>query len=235
MDLRSLLSLDPADLKGRIILSDEIIKWFIACDAYWYHDGNSANPHAELTSGMCSNGFFDCLRILKFINLSEILAENLARKIKACGIGYSKVDWVVASPMAGITFGHDVARALGANYFMFVEKDPEHKGKMLWNRMAIPKGDTVLQIEELTTTAKTMNAVKEAVDLGNPSPVNWLPCVGILVHRPPILSKASYDRMPIALIEKEVWAVDPSKCPLCKEGSKRLRPKTHWTELTKKI
>lgn len=221
--------------RGRIDLPvKSILRFFDILDAYWMHSGNPKDPHAELTFGWCSNGFFDCLRVLKYVDLSDILADQFARKIKSV-IGNQEVDWVIGSPMAGITFAHDVARALGASINMFVEKDPTQKGKMLWKRMTIPESATVLQIEELTTTAKTLNAVKDAVDQGNSNPVNWLPYVGIFVHRPPELPVTHYgDRQVIALIEKEIWAVPPEECPLCKAGSVRYLPKTHWKELTGK-
>jgi len=118
----------PKSFDRGVIEIKTILKWFDACDAYWMHDGDIKNPHAELTSGMCSNGFFDCLRILKYVNLSEILANQLARKIRD-EIGKQKVDWVIASPMAGITFGHDVARALKASVFMFTKKIRNRKAK----------------------------------------------------------------------------------------------------------
>jgi len=234
MNWIDLIGLKPEYFRDRNISVKEILSWFDACDAYWMHSGDTSDPHAELTSGMCSNGFFDCLRVLKYVNLSEILANQLARKIRTA-ISDQKVDWVIASPMAGITFGHDVARALGASIFMFTEKDPDQKGKMLWKRMAIPEGETVLQIEELTTTSKTLNAVQEAVDASNPNPVNWLPRIGIFVHRPPRLPVYSYGgRRVVPLIERAIWAVRPDECQLCKDGSVRYRPKTHWRELTGK-
>jgi len=234
MNSTDLIGLKPKDFKDRDVSVEEMLSWFDVCDAYWMHSGDTGDPHAELTSGMCSNGFFDCLRVLKYVNLSEILANQLARKIRVA-IGEQKVDWVIASPMAGITFGHDVARALGATIFMFTEKDPNQKGKMLWKRMVIPEGETVLQIEELTTTSKTLNAVQEAVNVGNPNSVNWLPYIGIFVHRPPKLPVDQYgDRKVVPLIEKAIWAVDPDQCQLCKDGSVRYRPKTHWRELTGK-
>lgn len=227
--------LRPEDFKNRDISVEEILRWFDMCDAYWTHSGDASDPHAELASGMCSNGFFDCLRVLKYVTLSEILANQLARKLRNA-IGDQKVDCVIASPMAGITFGHDVARALDAPTFMFTEKDPNQNGKMLWERIVIPESETVLQIEELTTTSRTLNAVQEAVDYGNPNPVNWLPHVGIFVHRPPKLPVNHYgDRKVVALIEKEIWVVDPSECSLCESGSVRYRPKTHWRELTGKV
>ena len=234
MNLVDLLDLKPEDFRDKDVPVEKMLSWFSLCDAYWMHSGNAQDPHAELTSGACSNGFFDCLRVLKYVTLSEILAGQLARKIRIA-IGDQKVDWVIASPMAGITFGHDVARALGAQIFMFTEKDPDRKGRMLWRRMAIPIGETVLQIEELTTTSSTLNAVQEAVNTGNPNPVNWLPCIGIFVHRPPKLPIDHYgDRSVVALIEKKIWAVAPDECPLCKGGSRRYRPKTHWLALTGK-
>ena len=232
--LEELLELKPRDFRDRDVSIEEILSWFDLCDAYWMHSDNPNDPHAELTSGMCSNGFFDCLRVLKYLDLSEILANQLARKIRVA-IGDQKVDWVIGSPMAGIGFARDVGKALGATISMFTEKDPNEKGKMLWNRMAIPEGETVLQIEELTTTSKTLNAVQEAIDSGNPNPVNWLPYIGILVHRPPKLPIDQYgDRKVIPLIKKKVWAVDPFECPLCEVKSVRYPPKTHWKKLTGK-
>lgn len=231
--LEELLVLDPRKFRGIIMDEEEILRWFELCDAAWYHSGNPKDPHAELTSGCCSNGFFDCLRVLKYVNLSDILAYQLARQIRDI-IGDQQIDWVIGSPMAGITFAHDVARALGAPINMFVEKDPNNSGEMLWNREVIPEGASVLQIEELTTTAKTLDAVQKAVDQGNPYPVNWIPYIGILVHRPPSFVTCYGGREVISLIEKKVWAVLQDECPLCAAGSERLKPKTHWGELTRK-
>jgi|SRR5680860_195587 len=232
--LEDLLNLNPKDFENIPIPEEEIIRWFELCNAAWYHSGNPEDPHAELTSGYCSNGFFDCLRVLKYTNLSDILANQLARKIRDF-IGDQQVDWVIGSPMAGITFAHDVARDLGAKVNLFVEKDFDNPGKMLWNRMSIPKDDFVLQIEELTTTAKTLDAVQEGVNQGNSNEVQWLSLVGILVHRPPSSVQYYGERKVIALIEKEVWAVAQDKCYLCDEGSDRFRPKSNWDKLNKKI
>ncbi len=233
MLVKELLTLYPERFRNTIMTEEELLYMFKLCDAAWYHSGNPKDPHAELTSGYCSNGFFNCLLVLKYINLSDILAHQLARKIRSV-IGDQQIDWVIGSPMAGITFAHDVARALGAPINMFVEKDPNNPGEMLWDRIPIPEGANVLQIEELTTTAKTLDAVQRAVDQGNPYPVNWIPYVGILVHRPPSLVTYYGRREVIPLIEKEIWAVPRNKCLLCDAGSKRVRPKTHWEELTGK-
>lgn len=232
MEKINLLEIDPKDYE-RVLTGNEILHWFDLCDAAWVHDGDPKKPHAELTSGMCSNGFFDCMRVLKYPNLAEILGWQLARKLE--GYMSETVDWVIGSAYAAITFSYEVAKALRAIH-SFVEKDSaDLKGKkMLWARMKIPAGAKVLQIEELITTSGTMTEVRRAVEEGNGEPVNFLPIVGALVHRPPRLPADYGDRKVIAVIEKEIWAVDPKDCSLCKAGSPRYRPKTHWAELTGK-
>ena len=224
---------NPRPFDGRTVSDEEILKWFDLCDAAWVHDGDPKKPHAELTSGMCSNGFFDCMRVLKYPYLAEILAKQLVRKLEDWG--KIRPDWVIGSAYAAITFSYEVAKALGAIHG-FVEKDPsDPKGKkMLWARMKIPAGANVLQVEELITTSGTFKEVQRAVEEGNGEPVNFPPVVGVLVHRPPKLPADYGDRKVIAVIEKEIWAVDPKDCPLCKAGSLRYRPKTHWKELTGK-
>jgi orotate phosphoribosyltransferase len=209
----------------------EILDIFAACDAAWVHDGDPKKPHAELTSGLCSNAFFDCLRVLKFPNLSQILASALAGKISE-SID-EPVDWVIGSSYAAITFSYEVANFLFAVHG-FTEKDPAIPKKMLWPRLKIPEGSNVLQIEELITTFGTVNEVRQAVEAGNGTSVNFLPVVGTIVHRPPKLPADYGARRVISLIEKEVWAVEQKDCPLCKAGSLRYRAKTHWAELTGK-
>jgi len=228
--------INPREFDSVNVSQEEILKWFDLCDAVWVHDGNPKKPHAELTSGLCSNGFFDCMRVLKYPNLAEILTKQLV-KILEFGYLYSlpRPDWVIGSAYAAITFSYEVAKAMGAIHG-FVEKDPaDPKGKrMLWARMKIPAGARVLQVEELITTSGTFKEVRRAVEEGNEEPVNFLPVVGALVHRPPKLPADYGDRKVVALVEKEIWAVDPNECPLCKAGSVRYRPKTHWKELTGK-
>jgi len=212
---------------------EEILHWFDLCNAVWLHDGDPKKPHAELTSGKCSNGFFDCWRVLCYPNLNEILAHQLARVLRESGVG--DVDWVVGSSYAAITFSYEVARALGAIHG-FVEKDPtDPKGKrMIWRRVTIPAGAKVLQIEELVTTSGTVMEVHRAIEEGNGEKVNFLPIIGILVHRPPKLPVDYGDRRIVTLVERVIWAVDQEDCHLCKDGSSRYRPKTHWKELTGK-
>ena len=229
--LEELLALNPKEFLNLTMYEEGILRWFGMCNGAWIHDGDPSKPHAELSSGKCSNAFFECQAVLEHPNLNEILAYQLYKKLVENGI--EKVDWVIGSPYAAITFSYEVAKAFDAIHG-FAEKDPsDPKGKkMVWRRRTIPEGATVIQIEELVTTSDTFKEVERAVKEGNKYPVDIIPTVGVLVHRPPRLPADYGDRKVVALVKKEVWAVDPSKCPLCDAGSKRVRPKTHWGELT---
>jgi len=229
-----LLELKPNYKKWQDIEQEEILEWFYLLGAYWLHSGDSRDSHVELTSGNCSNAFFDCLEVLQYVNLSEILANQLARKIKR-ELNSIRIDRVIGSPMAAITFAHDVARAIDAPISNFLEKDPKNPMQMLWNRRVIQEDEKVLQIEELITTAHTLNEVERAIQQGNPNSVNFVSIIGTLVHRPAKLPITHYgERKVIALIEQEVWSVLQSECPLCKQGSERFRFKANRGKFIKK-
>jgi len=238
MIVDEILEIDPRVFKEKTVLEEKILLWFKLCDAFWMHDGDPQRPHAELTSGLCSNGYFNCPEVLKYPNLNEILANALVQLLRNNGLP-NKVDWVIGSPYAAITFSYEVAKALGAVHG-FAEKDSTYskEKKMLWKRMTIPKDSIVLQVEELITTSGTFREIRRAVIEGNAELINFLPFVGTLVHRPPKLPtsyKISGEEIKVVgLVETEVWALDPSECPLCRAGSVRYRPKTHWLELVGK-
>ena len=232
---QELLSIDPGDHRIRDLSPEEILKWFDACDAGWMHDGDPKKPHAELASGKCSNGYFNCSKVLCYPNLCEILAYQLVRKFLGDRKAVWKFDWVVSSSYAAITFGHEVAKVLGAK-FGFTEKDPNNPKGQIWKRFAIPKDSKVLQVEELITTSGTFVEVHRAVRDGNAESVDFSSSVLTLIHRPPKLSAADYgNRRVKALVHEEIWAVEPEDCPLCAKGSKPLRPKDNWAELTSKV
>jgi orotate phosphoribosyltransferase len=174
-------------------------------------------------------------------NINSVLASQLARELILFGVLEDGAEWVVGSSYSAITFSYEVAKNLGL-YHGYTQKDPKDPKKQVWKKFKIPEGSTVLQVEELVTTSNTFRSVRKAVRKGNKNNVNFLPVIGTLVHRPP--EKRSHyifddegekvEAIVISLVEKEIWAVDPSDCPLCKVGSERYKPKENWSKLTKK-
>jgi len=227
-------SFDPNDYRYEEVSEERILNWFEMFDAAWEHDGNPESPHAELSSRKCSNAFFDCMRVLCHPNLNEILAYQLVKNLSSNGLDSKEIDWVVGSDHAAATFSYEVAKVLNAQHD-FTEKDPNNPKKQIWKRLTIPEGSLVLQVEELITTSNTFREVRRAIEEGNSEKANFLPIIGTIIHRPPNLPISyTINSNPIkvvSLIEKEVWAVEPENCLLCKMGSPRYRPKTHWKEL----
>jgi len=238
MRREDLFQINFRTLRRELLPEQQILEWFDACNAYWFHDGDPGKPHAELTSGLCSNGYFNCPEVLKYPNICEALAFQLLRKmrIEYPDLGLRHPLWVVGSAYAVITFSYEVSRVIGYAMHGFVEKDPSDPKakKMLWQRLHIPEGSWVFQAEDLITTSGTFREVRRVINEGNSAPVNFMPVVGAVVHRPPQLPVDYGDARVVALVEKAIWAVKPEDCTLCRQGSRRFRPKTHWAELTGK-
>lgn len=202
------------------------------CEALWLHSGDPKDPHAELTYGKCSNGFVDTLRALRYTNVCDILAYHMAHAIEAKldEMDYKVgIEWVVGSDHAGAVFSHDVARCFMAQHD-FTEKGGPDGKQQLWKRFAIQPDESVLQVEELMTTSGTLMAVRKGIRDGNPNPVTFVPVVGVLVHRSGVYEFEGAPVVYLAHYDISVW--EPKDCPLCAAGSKRLRPKQNWAELT---
>mgnify|MGYP001598320431 CR=1 FL=1 len=210
----------------RDLTFEEITHILRCCDALWLHSGDPKHPHAELTSGKCSNGFVDVLRMLKHTNLCLLFADQLLRRFRA-KFPKTNVGLVIGSDHAGATLSFAVAALLRARHD-FTSKGPDRK--QIWQRFAIQPDEPILQVEELITTTSTLQAVREGIRSGNQNPVSFVPAILTLVHRSDIYK---FDGDPILhLAHYNIATWSPAKCPLCAVGSKRFKLKTNWAELT---
>ncbi len=225
-DIAGLRQLGPCCFMERDLTADEFGHIARLCGALWLHSGNPRHPHAELTTGKCSNGFIDVLRILKHTNLCDIMALQLLKRIRSLYQG--PIDWVIGSDHAGAALSHSVAIRAGALHD-FTEKGPDKT--QLWKRHQIEPNQVVLQIEELMTTSATLQAVRDGIRSGNSTSVSFAPIVGVLVHRSEV---TEIESQPIAwFVHYDIQTWDsPDVCPLCAQGSERIRPKQNWVKLT---
>lgn len=214
-----------------MMTEQKILGFYEKENAVWFfnYQGDPKAPHAELTSGLCSDGYVNSVPVLSDPVTVTLLAEELISRFSGRNVG--KVGWVIGSAYAAITFSYEVARQLGVRHG-FVEKDPAIPKKMIWNRLTIPAHADVLQCEELITTLGTTMEVRRAVEEGNPEPVRWLPDVATAIYRPAKFKGGMIDV--ISLVAREVKTWEPDNCPLCARGSERLRPKQNWAKLTGK-
>lgn len=209
----------------------EIFEMYQRAGAVWFFDykGDPKEPHAELTSSLCSDSYVNSPLVMSHPQTVQTLAFWMTRQLEKKNV--RKVDWVIGSAYAAITFSFEVARHLGARHGL-AKKDPADPKKMVWDELVIPGHAEVLQCEDVVTTLGTALEVRRAVEEGNPELVRWLPDVATAIHWPAKFQGGLIDV--VSLVAREVQSWKPEECPLCAAGSPRLRPKQNWAKLTGK-
>jgi orotate phosphoribosyltransferase len=200
------------------------LKEFSEAGAIWMHDGNPARPHALLTSGLHSDGFVNCTLVTQRPEmLSRLLRapDGLAPRLPK-----EPVDWVAGSAMGAVTFAYAVAERLGARA-AFTEKDGE---AMKLARFEIQAGAKVLVVEDVISTGGSTLKTIQAIEAAGEGRVEVLPFILCLVNRSGAARLAAREIR--ALLSPAIHAWKPEECPLCRAGSKVLRPKGHWRELS---
>ena len=79
--------------------------------------------HFLLSSGLHSDTYFQCARLLQFPDLARELGAALADALHR----HETYDVVVSPALGGILIGHEVARALGRR-FVFTERAGRRDG-----------------------------------------------------------------------------------------------------------
>ena len=215
---------------------DDWMKQFSDWGVIWTHDGNPKRPHAELTSGKHSDGFFNgSLLIQRQDNLQEVaraLVSQLAVPLTRMPGMTAQCGWVIGSAMGAVTLAHEVARFLplwatppSGACCGFTEPQPDKT--MLLKRFDVQSGDRVLVVEDVLTTGGTTESTIKAIESAGGI---VLPVLGVIFNRSG--KDALGDRRIVSLVAKELSAWEPAECPLCKVGSRAVRPKANWAALT---
>ncbi len=202
--------------------------------AFWFHDEDIKRPHAELTSGRCSNGFFNGT----IVTADPILLKPICTCLieNSTALGLDEVNYVVGPAVGAITFAYQIAseiqRLLKSRCCSaYTEKD--ESGKQTLKRLSSEaKGKTFLVCEDTITTGGSVEQTIQAVTSAGGI---VLPFIYVICNRSGLTHLGEgLDRYEIvSLIQPDIKSWDPKECPLCQAGSKRLRPKQNWDELTK--
>jgi orotate phosphoribosyltransferase len=159
--------------------------------------------HFRLTSGLHSNEYLQCARVLQYPKIAEAFGRELASRLPSAD--------VVASPaVGGLIIGHEVARALGSR-FIFTERD--ESGKMTLRRgFAVTPGEKAVVIEDVITTG---GSTREVIDVLQATGAVVL-AAGSIIDRSGGRADLGIPR--VALATLEVVAYTAEECPLCKQG-----------------
>jgi len=195
--------------------------------AFWMHGGNSKQPHALLTSGKHSNGFFNSGLITEDPKLLDAAARKLCELLKEQP--FCMINRVVGPAMGAITLAHDVGRLTDA-FTAYAEKtEIDGKKAMVFTKSRVLPNENILLAEDVLSTGGSVELLsKAAEDAGGVV----LPFVLALVNRSGLTHVG--DRRIIALVDTELPMWEEGECPLCKKGSKAIRPKgENWALLNK--
>ena len=103
--------------------------------------------HFILSSGLHSNRYLQCARVLMDPQRAARLCASLAETVRSrVGKG---VDLVASPAMGGVIVGYEMGRQLGVPAIFFERVD----GKLVLRRgFTIPRGARVLMVEDIVTT-----------------------------------------------------------------------------------
>ena len=166
--------------------------------------------HFKLSSGLHSDQYLQCARVLQHPRRAEALCSMLAEKFK------NETPTAVAAPaLGGIVVSYEVARALNVKG-IFTERV---EGKMTLRRgFELNKNDKVLIVEDVITTGVSTKEVIEVVRSFGSRIVG----IGCLIDR----SKETIDFGSAfkRLVKIDIPTYEPESCPLCKNKIPITKP-----------
>lgn len=166
--------------------------------------------HFLLTSGLHSQGFVQCARVLQYPRHAEQLGQWIAD-----GFRDSKLDAVISPAVGGIVIGQEVARALGVRA-LFGERE---QGIMTLRRgFELAPGERILVVEDVTTTG---GSVREIIGLVRERQ-GMLIGVGTILDRSDDGIDFGAPHYALACLSIDTYA--PDACPLCQAGSQPIKP-----------
>lgn len=210
---------------------EDWIKIFSERGAYWRHDGNPKRPHALLTSGLHSDGFFNWSVIAQDPQLAQEAATDLSCLVyQECSPQeWYKINRVVGPGNGAITLADRMAgfmssvsqQVLGG----FTEKNPD--GTMSIARFPV-YGEYILACEDTMTTSKSFRAMVETIYKAGGV---IAPYVAVICNRSGLINANTSEIIALITTPMAMWEAD--ECPLCKQGSEAIRPKRddNWVRL----
>ena len=166
------------------------------------------NGHFCLTSGLHSNIYFQCAKLYQYPEITEELGKRLAKALKDV-----EFDTIVAPAIGAMIIGYETAKQSKKRNLFVERKDGEMQ---LRRGYTLKKGERVVIIEDVITTARTIKETMAAIKDFEPEVV----AVGCIVDR----TKGQTDYNIKSLLQIDPVVYEPDNCPLCKEGIPLVKP-----------
>lgn len=164
--------------------------------------------HFCLTSGLHSDIYFQCAKLYQYPEITSELGKKLAEKLSDI-----EFDTIVAPAIGAVIIGYETAKNAKKRNLFVERKDGEMQ---LRRGYTLKKGEKVVIIEDVITTARTIKETMEAIKEYEPEVV----AVGCIVDR--TKGKTEYNIKSLLQIDPVVY--NPDECPLCKKGIELVKP-----------
>ena len=166
--------------------------------------------HFCLTSGLHSDTYFQCAKLYQYPDIVETLAKELAQQLKDI-----EFDTIVSPAIGAVIFGYEVAKQTKKRNLFVERKD----GVMQLRRgYSLKKGEKIVIVEDVITTARTIFETKEALkDFGVETKG-----VACIVDR--TQGKLDDQFKIYSLLKSSPVTWQPEDCPLCKQGLELVKP-----------
>jgi orotate phosphoribosyltransferase len=180
--------------------------------------------HFLLSSGLHSSEYMQCQRVLQYPQYGQQIADELAKKIIAAGLSPQ----VVVGPALGavhlelfvaIALNKQLAAANGSQVrAVFAERAEDGINFAIRRGVELSPGEKVLVVEDVTTTGGSAKRVVELVTQLGAEPI----AVAAIIDRS--AGQAQFGLPFIKLVTLDIKNYDTESCPMCREGSKAIKP-----------
>lgn len=161
--------------------------------------------HFRLSSGLHSDRYLQCARLLMWPEKAEEAGRELSGKLREF-----EARAVVSPALGGVIIGHETARGLGLRA-MFVERQAGAPFT-LRRGFALEAGEPVVVVEDVFTTGKSTREAALAVEAAGGRVV----AVGSIVDRG--LPPGAFSIPARSLLSLSVPSWPEAECPLCRQG-----------------
>ena len=160
--------------------------------------------HFRLSSGLHSDRYLQCARLLMWPERAEQAGRELAEKLREFG-----AKAVISPALGGVVIGHETARGLGLPA-MFVER--KDGAFALRRGFSLEPGTPVVVVEDVFTTGKSTREAAAAVEEAGGKVV----AVGSIVDRG--VPKDAFPMPSRSVLALSVPSWPEEECPLCRKG-----------------
>ncbi len=160
--------------------------------------------HFRLSSGLHSDRYFQCARVLQYPELARELGRLLAERFNEL-----EIDFVLSPAVGGVLLGHEVARALGRRH-IFCERRED--ALVLRRGFEVLKGETALLVDDVLTRGTSCHEMTDLLASHQATACG----LGVIVDRRD--ADVRLDLRVESLVTVPVAVHPPQACPLCAAG-----------------